>query len=188
MPRSSSLMLTPMLLVAMAGCAKSSANSAVAKAEKDIAALPPDAAKVAPKEVKAMNESIAALKTDIANGNFRDALMGGRGVSSQARDLALNLNARRTQITAAFNSTAEELPKRLATLQAKVDELGKARRLRPDVDATKFAALKAALPSWTQAWADASQAFKNGDIAVALSRANEVKAHVAEAMRVVGLE
>jgi hypothetical protein len=155
---------------------------------KDIAALPPDAAKVAPNDVKAMTDSVAALKGYITSGDYRAALMGGRGVSSRARDLALNLNARRIQITAAYNAAADVLPKELATLKAKVDELSKARRLPAGIDPAKFAAVKAGIETWSQEWAAASQSFKDGDIAIALSKANEVKAKVADGMKVVGLE
>jgi len=187
MIRSWSLAPSLLLLLGLAGCAKSSANSAVARAEKDIAQLPPDAAKIAPVEVKALNDSVGAMKANIEKGDFRAALMGARSVSSLARDLSFNLNARKTQLTAAYNAAADEVPKQLDSLAAKVEELGKMRRLPPGIDAARFAQVKANVDVLRQQWTAATQAHANGEIAAALAKANEVKAKVADAMKVVGM-
>jgi hypothetical protein len=176
-----------LVLVSVAGCAKRSAESAVASAEKAVASVQAEAAKVSPNELKAVTDSITAMKGHIAAGNHRAALMGARSATAMARDLQSGIATRKEQLTNSFNAIAAELPKQLTSVTAKIAELGAMRRLPPTVDATKFTALRAEAGGWEAAWATATQAFASGNLADALSQANAIKTKVANAMATLGI-
>ncbi|MFN0180571.1 MAG: hypothetical protein ACKVZ0_17355 [Gemmatimonadales bacterium] len=176
-----------LLLVSTAGCAKGSAESAVAAAEKAVASVQAEAAKVSPVELKAVTDSIAAMKGHIAAGNHRAALMGARSATAMARDLESGIATRKEQLTNSFNAIAADLPKQLGAVTAKIAELGAMRRLPPTVNETKFTALKAEAGGWEAAWATATQAFAGGNLADALSQANAIKTKVADAMATLGI-
>ena len=172
-----------MVGIGLAGCAKRSAESAIARADETLAAVRPEAEKIAPNELKAMTDSVAAMKARVAAGDHSGALMGARTINSMARDLQANLPKRKEQLTASFNSTAAEMPKEIEAVTARVAEFGKLRRLPPGLDPAKFAALQTEVPGWSTSWTQATESFKAGNLAAALNLANELKARIADAKR-----
>jgi hypothetical protein len=181
------LALALVVAVGLGGCAQRSAESAIAQAEKDIAEMQGTAEKVAPKEFKVLSDSVAAMKAKVAAGDYSGALMGARTVGSMARDLRVNLPGRTTQLTTSFTGVAATLPKQVDAVSAKVNELAALKKLPAGLDPARFAALKTDIATWTQAWAAADASFKAGNIADALTKANDLKAKVADAMKLVGI-
>jgi len=181
------LALAFLCAVGLAGCAKRSAESAIRDAESDMTAMQAAAEKVAPKEFKVLSDSVAAMKAKVAAGDYSGALMGARTVGTMARDLRANLASRTTQLTNSFNGVAATLPKEIDAVTAKVRDLAAMKKLPKEVDPARFAALKDQVGTWSQAWANADAAFKAGNLADALSQANDLKNKVADAMKLVGL-
>lgn len=177
-----------LLALGLVGCAKGSAESAVAAAEKAIASVRDEAAKVSPVELKAIEDTIASLKAKVAAGDYQPALMGARSATSAARDLAANVATRKTQLTASFNTLVAELPKQVEAVTAKVAELGALRKLPAGIDPNQFAGLKGDIGNWAGAWKAATDAFASGNLAEALNKGNEIKAKVAQAMAMLGMK
>lgn len=169
------------------GCAKQSAEKAIAKAEQDLAALRPEAEKVAPTELAGLADSIAAMKTRAASGDYAAAAMGARNLGLSIRDLRANLNTRRQQLTTGFTATSDELPGQLDAVVARVAELGAMRRLPEGIDQARFNTLKAEAPTWKDTWAAAKQAFDNGNLAEAMASATRLKNKVADARRLLSM-
>ena len=181
------LALALVVAFGLGGCAKRSAESAIAQAESDIAGMQATAEKVAPNEFKTLRDSVTAMKAKVTAGDYSGALMGARTVGTMARDLRANLTGRAAQLTTAFNGIAAELPKQVDAVTAKVKELAGLKKLPAGIDPAGFAALKDQVPTWSQTWATADASFKAGNLADALSKANDLKTKVAAAMKVVGL-
>jgi len=175
------------LAIATTGCAKGSAEKAIAKAEKDIATIQADAERVAPTELKSLTDSLVAMKARVATGDYSGALMGARQAGTMVRDLTANLATRRDQLNSAFTSISAELPGQVEAVTAVVTKLAAMKRLPATIDAAKFAALKADAATWAAKWAGATEAFKAGNLALAMAAANEVKAKVAAAMATLGM-
>jgi len=60
-------------------------------------------------------------------------------------------------------------------IKAKVEALGKAKKLPAGMDKAKLEGAKAGLGELTQGWADAENAFKGGNLSDALAKGKEVK-------------
>lgn len=177
-----------LLLLGVVGCAKSSAESAIATAEKAVASVRDEAVKVSPIELKAIEDTIVALKAKVAAGDYQPALMGARTAASMARDLTANIATRKTQLTSSFNAMLAELPKQVEAVTAKVSELAAMKKLPKGVDPAQVAALKTETAGWGGAWKAATDAFAAGNLADALNQGNAIKAKVTQAMAMLGLK
>lgn len=176
-----------LVLVMASGCAKGSAESAVAAAEKAIGKIEVEATKVSPVELKAVVDSVAAMKGHIAAGDYRAALMGARSASSMVRDLESGMATRKEQLTNSFNAISAELPKQMTTVTARVAELAAMRRLPAGMDPAMVAALKTETGGWQAAWDGATKAFADGNLADALTQARAVSDKVTGVMTKLGL-
>ena len=170
------------LLAGLAGCAKSSAESALAAADKAIAAIQAEATMIAPAQLKALSDTLADVKARFGKGDFQSALMGARSVSVMSRDLKAQLATQKTQLTSAFESAQKEVPGMADAVQARVADLAKMRRLPPGIDGKRFAALQGDVGTWREQWTAAEAAFQRGELAVAMSSANQLRTKAREAM------
>ncbi len=175
------------LSLAAAGCGKSSAESAIKKAESGLAAIKADAEQVAPDELRALTDSIAAMKALVVSGDHSGALMGARQAGTKIRDLKANLVTRRDQLNSAFAAMSMELPTMLKSVTDKAAELSAMKKLPPTIDPAKFAAVKEQAAGWATNWAAATESFKAGNLAAAMSAATAIKAQLATAMASLGL-
>ncbi len=168
--------LTAMLLVlvGLAGCAKSSAESAVATADKAMAAIPEEAKLVSPAQFKTLTDTLADVKARLEKGDYQSALMGARSITVMARDLQAQLPTQKAQLTSAFETAKKEVPALVDSVKTKIAELAKMRRLPPSIDQAKFAALQADAATWSDRWAQAEAAFQKGELAAAMSSANQI--------------
>ena len=185
--RTRTIGLVLLLSSGLVGCAKQSAEKAIARAEQDIAAVRPEAEKVAPVELAVLVDSVAAMKAHVAAGEYSAASRGARNLGLSVRDLRANLGNRRQQLTTGFTATANELPPQLEAVVARVSQLGAMRRLPPGIDQARFDALKAEAPTWPGAWAAAKQDFDAGNLAQAMSAAAQLKTKVADARRLLSM-
>ncbi|MHB1327928.1 MAG: hypothetical protein ACYC2K_06970 [Gemmatimonadales bacterium] len=171
----------------LVGCARQSAEKAIAKAEKDIEAIRPDAEKVAPADLAVLVDSVAAMKAHVTSGDYAGASRGARNLGLSIRDLRANLGNRRQQLTTGFTATSNELPGQVEAVVARVAEIGALRRLPPGIDPARFEALKVDAPTWPNTWAGAKQAYDAGNLAEAMSTAAQLKTKVADARRLLSM-
>lgn len=176
-----------LLVLGLGACAQGSAERAITAAEKAVAEVQADASKIAPAELKALTDSIAAMKAHVAAGDHRAALMGGRSVTTGARDLGSSLATRKEQLTTSFNAVAGELPAQLTAVLARIKELRGLRRLPGGIDPAKFSALAADAAGWETAWKTAADGFAAGNLSEALSQARAIATKVADARSLLGM-
>ncbi len=177
------------LVTALMACGrdKEIAEKDLKAAEQAVAAVRVDAPKLVPDRVKAVNDVIQKAKDQLIAGDYRAAMGAAQDALTQAQGLASAIAAKKAEMTTAFTATASSLPKMFDAIKARLDGILASKKLPAGVDAGKVAVLKAEFPGWVDEWATATLSFKNGDVAAALAKANELKARAADAMATLGM-
>jgi hypothetical protein len=184
--------LTTLLLVgstfALTGCSpKAAATAAVAAGQTAFDAVKVDAMKVMPEETQKLSDAVAAAKTDVDQGKFKEAMDAAKELPEQVKQLADAAAKKKDELTASWNSVSAELPQAVLSVQQKVDELSKVRKLPAGLDATAFAGVKESLANAKQMWADAQSSFQVGNLAEAMSKVGTIKQALVSAMSTLGL-
>ena len=95
--------------------------------------------------------------------------------------------AKKDELTKAWNDLAASLPQTVASIQAKIEELGKAKKLPKGMDKAKLAQAQEGLAGITKSWDEASAAFTAGNLGEALGKASTLKEKGAEVMALLGM-
>ncbi len=181
-----SRLIVPLLavLALAAGCSqqKSNATKALEGVETSLAAIKEDAARYAPEGLKGVESNIARLKTSLENKDYDDVLAGTPQLQKAVDSLGAAIESGKEQARAAvaaatteWESLSVEVPKSIDTIQARVDELAKKKRLPWGIDKDEFAGAKAGLESMKAQWAEATNEFQSGDKVDAAQKAKSVK-------------
>ena len=172
------------------GCSrdKEPAEAAIKAAEAAVGAAKVEAAKYVPDQVKGLEDALKAAKDSFEKKEYTQALNAAKDLPAKAKDLAAAAEAKKAEMTKAWEETAADLPKMLEAIKSRVDVLSKSKKLPADLDKAKFEGAKAGLDEITKTWMDADSAFKGGNVADALAKANEVKAKAAEIMTTLGMK
>jgi hypothetical protein len=176
-------------LVGSIGCGgKTAATAALTTAQTAFDAVKDQAAKVLPAETQKLADALAAVKADIDQGKVQDALTAAKALPDQVKELADAAAKKKDELTASWNSVSADLPKAVADVQAKVDQLAKTKHLPAGLDAAKFASLKESFAGAKQSWTDAQAAFAAGNLADAMAKVGTIKQALAGAMTSLGMQ
>ncbi|HEY7139862.1 MAG TPA: hypothetical protein VIE44_07180 [Methylomirabilota bacterium] len=171
-------------LVLLSACAsdKAPAEQAVKAAEAAVAEVKSDAAKWIPDQVQALDASLAAVKEKFAKGDYKAVLTEAPALAAKAKDVAAAATAKKAELTKAWDEMSAGLPKMVEAVKSRVDILSKSKRLPANVTKENFETAKADLADATKGWEDANAAFKGGNIADAVAKADAVKKKAVEAL------
>lgn len=170
------------------GCSgKEAASAALATAQTAFDAVKGPAANVLPEETAKLNDAFVAAKSNLEAGKFKEAMEAAKALPAQVQQLADAAAKKKEELTTSWNSVSTELPGAIATVQTKVDELSKAKRLPAGLDTAKLSGIKASLAEVTQMWSDAQAAFQTGNLAGALAKVGTLKPALASAMTALGI-
>jgi hypothetical protein len=189
MKKTFALIACVLLVAGLAACNtdKGPADLAIKADEAAIQAVADEAAKYAPGQLKAAQDALAAAKDKFAKGEFKEALAAATELGNTAKELATATAAKKDELTKTWNDLAASLPQAVASIQAKVEELAKAKKLPKGMDKAKLAQAQEGLAGMTKAWDEASAAFTAGNIGEALGRASTLKEKGAEIMALLGM-
>ena len=189
MKKTFALVACVLLVAGLAACNadKGPADLAIKAADQEIAAAATEAEKYVPEQLAAAKDALKAAQDQFAKGDYKGALAAGTELGTRAKELAAAATAKKEELTKAWNDLAASLPQVVASIQAKVEELGKAKRLPKGMDAAKLTQAKEGLAGMTMAWEEASKAFAAGNLGEALGRASGVKEKSAEVMALLGM-
>lgn len=189
MKKTLALIACVLLVAGLAACNtdKGPADLAIKADEAAIQAIADEAAKYAPGQLKAAQDALAAAKDKFAKGEFKEALAAATELGNTAKELATAAAAKKDELTKAWNDLAASLPQTVASIQAKIEELGKAKKLPKGMDKAKLAQATEGLAGISKAWDEASAAFTAGNIGEALGRASTLKEKGAEVMALLGM-
>ena len=182
------VMLVGLMLVA--GCArdKEPAEAAIKAAETAWNAAKGEAAKFVPDQVKAVEDALKSAKDAFEKKEYTQALNAAKDLPGKIKELTAAAAAQKAELTKKWEEMAAGLPKMVEAIRSRVDILSKSKKLPKGMDKAKFEGAKTGLGEITQTWADAENAFKGGNIADALAKANTVKAKATEIMTTLGMQ
>ena len=177
MKRFALMTLALALGLSLASCAndKGAATRSIAAAEAAFAAVSPTSMKVMPAETQAVADAIAAAKTTLAGGDAKAALAAANALPDQIKQLGDAMPAKTEALTASFNGLSAALPPVMETIQSRVAALAKSKKLPSGLDKAGFETVQTGMAAATQSWADAQTAFKDGNLADAVTMAEGVK-------------
>lgn len=186
MPTRRSLSFMVLLVAACAG-AKGRAEADVAAAERAIAALPPEAMKVVPDQVAPLTDAVNQAKDHISKREYEPASEAVREVPVKAQLVADSLPARKAALSAMLDTLAVAMPRNLNAIQAKLDTIARSKRLPRGLDEQELQAAKDTHAAVSAEWVEVMNAYKAGDLASAMSRAQGLKARVSRTLMALGL-
>lgn len=176
-------------LVLLSACAseKAPAEQAIKAAEAAVAGVKAEAAKWVPDQAQALDASLASVKDKFAKGDYKAVLTEAPALGGRAKDVAAAAAAKKVAITKSWEEMSAGLPKMVETVKSRVDILSKSKKLPANVTKEQFEAAKAGLAEATKGWDDATAAFKGGNVADAVAKADAVMKKTVEALQALGM-
>ena len=168
----------------VAGCArqKEPANDALEKIEKSLAEVKADAAKYAPEGLKGVEAQYERLKASFDAKEYENVIAGTPALEKAVgslRDAVASGKAHAKAALAAAKSEWEglsvDVAKQVESIQARIDELSKARRLPFGINKDEFEGSKSAFESMKAQWQEATSEFEKGDAIEASAKAKTAK-------------
>jgi predicted small secreted protein len=189
MKKTFALLACVLLVVGLAACNtdKGPAETAIKAGDDAITAAAPEAEKYVPDQLAAAKDALAAAKDKFAKGQYKEALAAGTELANTASALVAATAAKKDELTKAWNDLAASLPQTVASIQAKIEEFGKAKKLPKGMDKAMLAKAQEGLAGITKAWEEASAAFTAGNLGEALAKATPLKEKGAEVMALLGM-
>lgn len=182
------LMLMGATLASMGCSGKTAATAAVDAASTAFDAVKESTAKVMPEETQKIADEIAGARTNITDGKFKEAMETAKTLPAEIKTLSDAATAKAGELKTTWDTMSAELPKAVESVQAKVDELSKSKKLPAGLDVPAFAAVKTSLEDMKKMWADAQASATSGDMSGAMSKVDSLKAALVSAMTTLGLE
>jgi hypothetical protein len=171
--------------LALAACAdqKAPAEQAVAKAESSLAEIHADAEKYAAEDLKEVDGAVANMKNNLARKDYGAVVMAAPSVSNSIATLKETVSQRKADAEQMMASAQAEwtdlsasVPKAVETLQARVDQLTKTKKLPKGMDKAAFDTAKTDFENLKAGWTQASTDFAAGKMAEAVRKARAIKA------------
>ncbi len=181
------LVLWTCCLLVACGQEKKMAEAAMKTAEDAVNAAGPDVGTYAADQWKAVTDGLAAAKDSLAKGDYKAALASANDIGQKVKDAVAAASAKRDELTKAWNDMSTGLPKMVDAIKSRVDTLSAAKKLPKGMDKAALDGAKAGLAAATQAWNEASEAFKSGNLMDAVGKANTVKDKATSLMQSLGI-
>jgi hypothetical protein len=183
------------LIVLACACAsqKEPAEQAVANVSTALGNAHDAAAKYAPDELQSVEAQVATLKNELSKGDYKTVLADAPAVTTAISNLQKAAIAKQgeadtklAQTKQQWRTLSADVPKMVATIQSRIDELSKARRLPKGVSKASFESAKASLESLKSTWTEATGAVAQGDYAGGVAKGQAVKDKATEIMHALG--
>lgn len=181
------------LAVALAaGCSqKEPAQTAIDAAETALVAVHEEAQKYIPKQYAEVKAELDAARGYFTEEQYVRAIDEVKDIPAKARALGAAAAAAREALAAElvvdWARLRDELPGRLAGLEGRLEELGKARRLPDGLSREALARINAGAGVARAAWEQAAAAFEAGNLEGAVARALESDNLAGELMAELGM-
>src|SRR5512137_2597070 len=163
-PRVAVIVLAVAVLLTGCGSDKGPAEQAIKAAEDAFNAAKAEAVKYVPDQVKSVEGAIAAVKDKFGKNDYKAALTEAGAIPGKVKELTAAANAKKEELTKAWGSMSEGLPKVVEAIQSRVDILSKAKKLPATITAEKFEQAKSGLAALKQEWGQAQEAFKGANL------------------------
>ncbi len=170
--------------VLVTGCAKQRepAHDALEKIEKSLDDVKADAAKYAPDGLKGVESQLANLKKSFDDKQYENVLAGTPQLQKAVDSLRQAVDSGKAQAKAALAAAKTEweglsvdVKKQVDSIQARIDELSKSKRLPFGINKDEFEGSKSAFESMKAQWKDATSEYEKGDAVEASAKAKTAK-------------
>jgi HAMP domain-containing protein len=152
------------------------------KIEKSLDDVKADAARYAPDGLKGVESQLKNLKQSFDDKNYDNVLAGTPQLEKAVNSLREAVDSGKAQARSAMAAAKTEweglkvdVSKQVETIQARIDELSKAKRLPWGINKDEFAGSKSAFESMKAQWNDATAEAKKGDAIEANAKAKTAK-------------
>jgi hypothetical protein len=169
------------------GAQKRAARSAIQAADKAVASVGDDVAKYAPDQWKGITDSVATAKDSFEKKDYKAAIASLSDIGPRVQAAQAFATQKKTELGNAWTEMSAGLPKMVDAIKGRVDELSSMKKLPKGIDAAALDGAKQGLAAATQAWSEAQDAFKAGNLTDAVAKANTVKQKATEAMQALGM-
>lgn len=166
------------------GCTqqKTNATKVLDAVETSLADIKDDAARYAPEGLKGVQAQLDRLHASLENKDYDDVIAGAPQLNKAVDSLRAAVQSGKEHARAAlasakneWESLSVEVPKLVDSIQSRVDELSKKKRLPMGVSKDEFEGAKTSLASMKSMWAEASDEFRSGRPVEAAQKAKTVK-------------
>ena len=169
------LVMVCLFMVASCSRDKEPAEMAIKGAEEALNAAKGEIAKYVPDQLKGLEAAIKGAKEKFEKKEYTEALNAAKDLPGKVKEAAAAAAAKKAELTKGWEALSAELPKMVEEIKAKVEALGKAKKLPAGMDKAKLEAAKVGVDELTKGWADAEGAFKGGNLSDALAKGNALK-------------
>jgi len=181
-----------LLAVATACSQKDPAEDAIAAAENALMVVYEDAQKYLPERYAEVKAEIDAARAAFKEERYSDAIAAVKDVPAHAEELAKEVvtakQQRLSELNADWARLSGSLPGLVSGIGARLDELGKMRRLPAGMDKQLLDEANAAYGSAQAAWNEAGAAFTAGDLESAVGKARDVEAMAQDLVARLGMQ
>lgn len=172
------------------GCSQQEpAQKAVTAAEQALAEVSDEALKYIPQQYAELKARLDTARKAFDEQEYAEAIRAAEGLPARAKELGAAAAAARATLAAEIKLDWDQLkgtmPARLAALEERVSELARARRLPEGVDRGAVDRARSGFEVARQAWADATNAFDQGNLEGAVARGQESERLIAELMATI---
>ena len=176
----------------VAACSqKDPAQKALDAAESALAEVHEDAMKYVPEQYDAVKSELNAARQAFQAEKYGDALTAVKNLPAKAKELGEAAAAKKKEVVAQLNTDWNGLsagvPGMVKSIEDKLGELGKMRRLPAGLDRETIDSASGALTEAKSNWDAASQAFTAGNVEEAVAKARSVEAAARDIMGKLGL-
>jgi hypothetical protein len=166
-----------------AACSKAPAEKAVQAADAAVESARPDVEKYTPAEWKSLNEEAQKAHSQFEQGQYKEALTTAQALVPRAQAAVTAAQAKKKELTSAFESMRASLPGALETLQTQLATYAKAKKLPAGIDKAAVEAANTELPNVSAAWTSAVASYDSGDVVKAVDVALEVRKKIEDMSR-----
>jgi hypothetical protein len=164
------------LAFAATACNKGPAEVALQEVDQALVAARPELERYAPEELASLTAAAREARAELDMGNYTDALRAAQTLPARIRTAVEAAKARKDELAAGWNEMTGGLPELVERITARVAELAAAKTLPKGIDGAAVASAQTDLAAVSQAWSEATAAFQGGDVARAVTTAQNVKA------------
>jgi hypothetical protein len=178
------------------GCTsqKEPAEQAVANINAALGGVHDAAAKYAPDGLHSVEAQFAALKDNLSKGDYKKVLADAPAVTTALANLQQAAIAKQeeedtklAQTKQQWRTLSADVPKMIAAIQSRLEELSKSRHLPKGVSKASSASAKASLESLNSMWTEAISAGAKGDYAGGVAKGQAAKDKATEIMNELGM-
>ena len=176
-----------LLTVACGDGGRATADAAIQSLQSSYDAVKPDAEKYVPEQTRSVDEELAGVKAAFQSEEYTKALTDAQALTPKVTELGAAAAAKKAELTKSWEGLSATLPGVVESIQTRVTELSKARRLPRGMSKDTVETAKAGVAEISSTWSAAVSSAQSANLTDAMSKAQMVKTKASEIMTSLGM-